>query len=133
MIDVTMRSIQKPQTCIFLLVCDLGKWLFMRDSSIFLICAEKWTSCFNKPRILCIGNGVLPPHLQMGVTIVGFAEVFHYSFPILKHLFTAPFLIFCVKTELYFHCCMTAVHHKHNGVLPHSKTSILKLELLWAK
>ena len=101
MIDVTMCSIQKAQTCIFLLVCDLGKWLFMRDSSIFLICAEKWTSCFNKPRMLCIGNGALPPFTN-GVTIMGLAEDFHYGFPILKNLFTAPFVIFCVKNRILF-------------------------------
>ena len=41
------------------------------------------------PRILCNGNGVLP-HLQMGVAVLEFDE----------DIFSAPFGIFYVKTEI---------------------------------
>ena len=68
----------------------------------------------NMPRMLCNGNGVLP-YLQKGVKIKR-----TYKRPLLcfyEHSFSAPIVIFHVKTEFYFFFCKAVVYSKFSKMV----------------
>ena len=50
-------------------------WIFWAEQIFYLQCIDFFQIITDgiKPRILCNENGVLP-HLQMGVTVMGFVE-----------------------------------------------------------